>query len=280
MKIPKIIMQTWKTQKLPQKWKASPESIKKHMPEWKYVLMTDEDNRAFVIEHFPEYLETYDNFKYPIQRVDMIRPMFLYIYGGVYIDLDYVLNKSFEELFNNDADLYFVPSANTSIYFTNSFMASKPKHQFWLEYLKHMKNEAPLWAITKHFKVMTTTGPIGLSNVLRATKSVYSVLPQKQLIPCDVCNIGSCRGGYLKTIEGQSWNSWDSLLLNFVYCNWKTIFVLMCMCVILFALWKYRKVIPKTIKDAGSVSVRDVFNIKPSYDGKIFDSFVEEQYYV
>lgn len=241
MKIPKIIMQTWKTRKLPKRWQSSQDSIRKKMPEWQYVLMTDEDNRKFVQEHFPEYLKAYDEFVYPIQRVDMIRPMWLYVHGGVYMDLDYVVNRSFEELFSNDADLYFVPSANTSIYFTNSFMASRPKHPFWLEYLKHMKKEAPFWAITKHFYVMATTGPIGLSNVLKESRSVYSVLPQRRLIPCDVCNINSCKGGYLKTIEGQSWNGWDSLALNFLYCHWKVIVIIVCVIIIVWTMMKYRK---------------------------------------
>lgn len=234
-------MQTWKTTNLPERWQPSQDSIKKHMKNWEYHLMTDEDNRNFVIKYFPQYLSVYDNFTYPIQRVDMIRPMWLYIHGGVYMDLDYVINKSFEELFNNGADLYFVPSANTSMYFTNSFMASVPNHPFWLEYLNHMTKEAPSWALTKHFFVMTTTGPIGLSNTLSNTQYVYSILPQKKLIPCDVCDIGSCKGGYLKTIEGQSWNGWDSLSLNFIYCNWKTILLAIIIAIFLVVLWKHRK---------------------------------------
>ena len=269
MRIPKNIMQTWKTTTLPKRWQISQDSIKKKMPDWNYTLMTDEDNRNFVIQYFPEYLNTYDKFQYTIQRVDMIRPMWLYIHGGVYMDLDYVVNKSFEELFDNDADLYFVPSANTSIYFTNSFMASIPRHPFWLEYLNHMKAEAPLWALTKHFYVMTTTGPIGLSKVLQNSRSVYSVLPQKRLIPCDVCNIGNCKGGYLKTIEGQSWNGWDSLALNFVYCNWKTILMVICIIIIIYTLWKYKKVEGKGSEVGRIGGVARIGRIEGSEVGRI-----------
>ena len=46
--IPKIIMQTWKNTQVPDHWKRSPESIKQHMSDWQYVLMTDDDNRKFV----------------------------------------------------------------------------------------------------------------------------------------------------------------------------------------------------------------------------------------
>lgn len=270
-------MQTWKTKNLPKKWQQSQDAIRKRMPDWKYVLMTDEDNRNFVIEHFPEYLKTYDSFKYPIQRVDMIRPMWLYVHGGIYIDLDLVVNKPLDELFKNGADLYFVPSANITMYFTNSFMASRPRHPFWLEYLKHMKKEAPIWGITKHFYVMATTGPIGLTKVIRKTSSVYSILSQKSVIPCNVCNIGKCKGGYLKTIEGQSWNGWDSLAINFLYCNWKMILTVICIIIIIWAIWKYKKsssTIPVVdIKDS-SMSQISLINPKMSCDGQICeDSF-------
>ena len=240
-KIPLIIMQTWKSKKLPRHWQESQKSIKKKMPTWTYVLMTDQDNRNFVEKHFPEYLHTYDNFLYPIQRVDMIRPMWLYIHGGVYMDLDYVVQKDFSELFKDGKDLYFVSSPNINSIITNSFIASIPKHPFWLEYLQHMKEDPPFWALTKHFHVMTTTGPMALTKKIGETKYVYSLLPQSQLIPCDVCNIGHCSpDGYLKTIIGQSWNGWDSTFLNFLHCNRSVILVSLLILFILFCLWRIR----------------------------------------
>ena len=128
------------------------------------------------------------------------------------------------------------------MYITNSFMASIPKHPFWLEYLKHMKQECPIWAITKHFYVMTTTGPIGLTNVLKESRYPYTLLSQKHLIPCDVCNIGQCPSiGYLKTIEGQSWNGWDSSAINFVYCHWKLIISVTFIVIFVAIMWKTRK---------------------------------------
>ena len=235
-------MQTWKTTKLPRGWQESQDSIKKKMPGWTYVLMTDKDNREFVMKHFPEYLHVYDNFEYPIQRADMIRPMWLYIHGGVYMDLDYVVQKPLDPLFENDADLYVVPSSNTHTYITNSLMASAPRHPFWLDYLAHMKEAPPFWALTKHFHVMTTTGPMALTRVLQQSRYVYSVLPQKQLIPCNVCNIGRCpKDGYLKTIAGQSWNGWDSLSLNFILCHWEVIVTVIGLVILFWWLWKHRK---------------------------------------
>src|SRR5438128_2739326 len=97
--IPRLIMQTWKTEEAPDKWSSSPASIDHYMPTWDYVLMTDELNLKFVKMHFPEYLDVYTSFPYNIQRADAIRYMWLYVNGGVYLDLDYELTEPLDSLF-------------------------------------------------------------------------------------------------------------------------------------------------------------------------------------
>jgi len=108
VKIPLIIMQTWKNDSIPLHWRPSKEGILKNMPHWKYILMTDEDNRKFCEKHFPDFLPYYDAFEYPIMRADAIRYMHLYIHGGLYIDLDIEVKKALDPLFYEDHDLYFV----------------------------------------------------------------------------------------------------------------------------------------------------------------------------
>src|SRR5579872_6289874 len=109
--IPRKIMQTWKTSVVPQKWEPSVKSIKKYMSGWNYTLMTDEDNRKFVQQWFPDFLPYYDKFPHNIQRADAIRPMWLYIHGGLYLDLDIELLGPLDSLFQA-GDLFLVPSAN------------------------------------------------------------------------------------------------------------------------------------------------------------------------
>ena len=152
--------------------------------------------------------------------------MWLYLYGGVYMDLDFIVQKSLTELFADlKGKIFFVSSSNLGMFVTNSFMASVPKHPFWLEYLKHMKNPPPMWAISKHFHVMTTTGPLALTKTLKNTHHAYSLLPKEELIPCNVCDIDGCsaENAYLLPIKGQSWNGWDSLAMNAFFCNFNII---------------------------------------------------------
>lgn len=51
-------------------------------PEFEHILWTDENAGPFVAEKFPDFKPTWDAYKLPIQRVDTLRYMILYEYGG------------------------------------------------------------------------------------------------------------------------------------------------------------------------------------------------------
>ena len=57
-------------------------------PDWEYHLWNGEEMDELVARHFPEYLSMYRSFPYNVQRRDTIRYMILYVYGGLYTDLD------------------------------------------------------------------------------------------------------------------------------------------------------------------------------------------------
>lgn len=243
VKIPKIIMQTWKDHNIPDKWKGSPKSIKKYMPDWKYVLMTDEDNRNFVKKYFPDFLKYYDRFPHNIQRCDVVRYCWLYIHGGLYMDLDFEVEHSLDELFTSDVEVYLVSSSNVGSYLTNSFMASKPGCKLWLEMIEASKRKLPYYYIGKHMEVMNSSGPIMLTHVVKKSKIVYGMLPSKLILPCSVCNI-SCNpeGAYMKQLEGSSWISYDTKFYNFFMCKWKqvvifVIFLLLLLLIVIFIIW-------------------------------------------
>jgi inositol phosphorylceramide mannosyltransferase catalytic subunit len=51
-------------------------------PGWQAHLWTDENAPVFVRENFPELWDIWQGYKYPIQRIDALRYMVLYYYGG------------------------------------------------------------------------------------------------------------------------------------------------------------------------------------------------------
>ncbi|KAF8339152.1 uncharacterized protein EI90DRAFT_3118238 [Cantharellus anzutake] len=87
-RIPRIIHQTWKTDVLPDRWNAVSNTCRKLMPDYEYMLWTDESSRDFIAREYSWFLPTFDGYKYPIQRADAIRYFVLHHYGGIYLDLD------------------------------------------------------------------------------------------------------------------------------------------------------------------------------------------------
>jgi inositol phosphorylceramide mannosyltransferase catalytic subunit len=237
--IPRRIMQTWKTRDIPDKWKSSLESIHRFMPQWEHVLMSDEDNRNFVQDHFPDFLPYYDGFEYNIQRADAIRYCYLYVHGGLYMDLDMEIQHPLDDLFISNNDIYLVDSGNIGGYITNSLMASKPKCPLWLDMIEEMKKPLPWWAVGKHMKVMNSTGPIALNRVVKRNGYVYGALPRSKVMACSICDATCFKpDAYIVPLQGSSWIAFDTVIYNFFLCNWKKIILLVVLSIIIFIIWR------------------------------------------
>ena len=241
--IPKIIHLTYKSlEEIPDKWKDVLLAWKKFYPDWEIRFWNDNDNEKLITENFPWFIDTWNNFPYIIQKIDAVRACYLYLFGGLYMDMDYLPLKSINELFeNNDCELYFTQSSNVPT-FTNSLMASKPGQNFWITYLESMQGEKFPWYYTKHFIVMHSTGPMKLDRLLKKHQGIIGYIPANLVHPCSVCD-KSCKSvnSYFQTLDGRTWNSNDSKILNYVYCNYKNILlVIFFLLVILIIYIKYR----------------------------------------
>lgn len=100
--IPKIIHQTWVNETIPTKWLDAQRSCQELHSDYEYKLWTNEKSREFIETEYPWFLETYDNYPYPIMRADSIRYFILSHYGGIYIDLDDVWPNNLHSIKNKD----------------------------------------------------------------------------------------------------------------------------------------------------------------------------------
>ena len=117
-------------------------------------------------------------------------------------------------------------------------MASTPNHPFWIEVLEEMrtlKANPPSWAVGKHLEVMMSTGPGMLTNVVRKTRHIHTIMPQKLICPQSIC-CDTPATGILKPLEGSSWAGMDTIIGNWVYCNTKTSIFLLVLLVILIVV--------------------------------------------
>jgi inositol phosphorylceramide mannosyltransferase catalytic subunit len=97
-KIPKIIIQTWKSNVVPQRYMSLIESVKINNPDYNYLFFTDENIEDFFKMHYPSYYHTYLKLPVKIQKIDFFRYVAIYHYGGFYLDLDMNVLQPFDKL--------------------------------------------------------------------------------------------------------------------------------------------------------------------------------------
>lgn len=204
----RLILQLWKTHSVPERWKHGQESVKRLNPNYQYVLMNDEEMEALVRDRMPDYLPQYQAFEHVIERVDAFRYIFLYLFGGVYVDLDYEANANFDALFDEmgSANVGLVRSANIKSMVSNSIIvAREPGHPFFKALIDETRN-CPTHVLGPHMHIMNHTGPNVVNRVFNQRPWQDVAILLRASAPCNVCNLNNCDGsGYVLTpLHGQS----------------------------------------------------------------------------
>jgi inositol phosphorylceramide mannosyltransferase catalytic subunit len=228
--IPRVIHQTWKTDKVPEVWVDSVNACKDTHKSYKYMLWTDVKMKEFVKKEYPEFYKTYISYPHVIQRCDAFRYLVLYKYGGIYIDMDLWCKKSLTPLLKYD--LVLVKSANYDT-ITNSFIIATQKNPFikyCIDNLEKHKNSYSIFG--KHIHIMNSTGPLFIDKMvkeygLQKKRDNYYILTKSEFSgDCSVCNTHKdCNGGtYFKHVVGNSWHSLDSKIYNSCLCMYRSVF--------------------------------------------------------
>jgi len=248
--IPFTIIQVWigGTQ-IPLEFEKTRALIRRKHATWKYVFVTDKTHENFVKTYFPDFYNTYVSFPYTIQRADAIRYMYLYVHGGVYMDLDYTPIKPLDDLVANlnrqQIDIG-LKRDYTNKTICNSFIVSAPRRQFWLKCIQSMKTTIPKWYhVGKHMTVMHTTGPLMLNRLYKenGNKDGQRIVILKNIsVPCSTCDNETCtiqKGYYLMPIQGKTWHSWDSTVYNRLLCyRHIALICLVVVLILILVLWR------------------------------------------
>ena len=241
--IPKIIHQIYwdfseNQNPIPKTWKNFSDTTLKNNPDWTYRLWDEKSCFELLRDHYPWFLDTYNEYKYPIQKVDSVRIFILYHYGGVYLDMDYVCLKNITEYFREEK-VYLLESAHMGL--SNAIMASPQKHPFWKNVFSELiKNKDRQIYQTYHFYILQSTGPLFITNCYKKYKKSddVQIIPKQMFNPCDICQ-ETCDGKkeiYCYTIYSSSWHKLDSRILNAIFCNWKLTLISVCLVLCLLFL--------------------------------------------
>ena len=162
--IPARIFQTWKDKAtIPANFRAWSETFRNLNPGFQYELWDDGDNRRFIATEFPWFAEIYAGYPAEIYRVDAVRYFYLYLFGGIYADLDTACLKPLDDLTRKSGVLLgrmgIDEKFNHSI--PNAIMAASPRCEFWLFVI----------SLLMHFSVYRArpeliTGPVVLKSAV------------------------------------------------------------------------------------------------------------------
>jgi hypothetical protein len=245
---PKILYQTWKTKEIPKLFRGNVEKWLAFTPGWQHTLLDDKDLRDMVATQFPNYLEAYDSFTKPIERVDFARYVMMYL-GGVYADLDTYPIKPIDSFVNMNKivlgrepveharDIY----QGRTVVLCNAFMISPPKQKFWIDLMDYIvQNYEP------NYNPVDNTGPMAMTRFYETHPQAFA-----DILITDPCTFFPLTGKRELTqgcdMEKDTYvvhlwdNTWvvpwwqDPRWFNKRYWSWAIIMVLFVVCLYLYA---------------------------------------------
>ncbi|KAK4230420.1 nucleotide-diphospho-sugar transferase [Podospora fimiseda] len=131
--IPKIVHQVFHNwndpgnNTLPEDWAKIRGNCMDLNPDFEFMIWTEQKSRDFIETEYPWFLQTYDGYRYKVQRVDAVRYFLLLHYGGIYIDLDNGCKTALDPLLYYP--VWVTDGARGAL--SNNIIAGKPNHPFW-----------------------------------------------------------------------------------------------------------------------------------------------------
>ena len=106
-KIPKTLIHTWNTKDIEHTDLNYPVKVlKKLHPDYKYIIFDEEERKEFIKSNYEERVyNAYNKLKPGTYKADLWRYCYLYKNGGFYMDIKFILRKSFNSVINDNITL-------------------------------------------------------------------------------------------------------------------------------------------------------------------------------
>lgn len=166
--ISKIIHQTWKENHLPPHLEILAETWRDAHPDWEYKLWTDQMNRDFIHDNYPDFLDKYDKYPREIQRIDAFRYFLLLKEGGLYVDLDFECIVPITSLITNEQCVIgkepnlHCERFSMDMILCNAFMAASSGNDF-MRFVCDKIIDHPYKKVVSQKEVLNSTGPFILT---------------------------------------------------------------------------------------------------------------------
>jgi mannosyltransferase OCH1-like enzyme len=240
-----VIYQTWKTRdNIPKDLALLREEWMTSHPDYVHILLDDSDLREIVRTIDESYLADYDSFTSNIERVDFARYAIMYLYGGVYADLDTRPLKRIDFWVEKNVPvLGCEPSEHSrnlyhlSRVVCNALMISPPGNRFWLDLMECIRKN-----YERNYDPVENTGPLAITRFLDQNPQYES-----QIIITDSCVFYPLVGDRTVSKECLGRESyvqhvWKNSWVEPWYRNkkWKNARLMLCTVLIIYILmWGY-----------------------------------------
>ena len=223
MSIPKIIHQTWKDSCVPSSLRRTIRRNKSILFDFDYRLWTDDDNDQLIFDFFPQYFEVFQQLEFGVVKADIARIVYLYQYGGWYLDLDYQLVRRLDKF--TDAGIVIPMCRGEPRQYGNSILGSVEKHQFWLFYLEHIFNG--LNGLSSVDDIIAVTGPGALTDCVNRWQDSCEILtPERDFFHPSMEGFALIRYkfgfhdpraiGFHRSVSSWRDNSWKKRMLTWL----------------------------------------------------------------
>jgi mannosyltransferase OCH1-like enzyme len=206
MTIPKIIHQIWIYQDIEKnstwakrKFSESIQSWKRHHPDFDYIFWSNSDIFKLIHDFFPDIVPKIKQIdsKDIIILADIARLCILYIYGGIYSDLDIIAYRNYSELLNVNKIIF---PKTEPFGFSNDLIISPKNNLLIKKCIDNLiiKNYIP----NRGLRVLYSCGPLFITEQLFKNSGCFITLPPEY---------------YEGHLEGSTWlTENESNMKNFV----------------------------------------------------------------
>lgn len=248
--IPKIIHFIWidfsnelnQNPIIPEKYIKNIKRTQEINPDFQIKIWNGYQCDQLIKKHFPSRYKLYWDLEKPIMRCDFARLVILYVYGGIYSDMDRISVRSFNNILTKYSEYDFIigkvdffKPLNLNA-FINDLIFAKPKCDFILQCVMNIKkNKIPFDMLNTFF----TAGPDyikGMYESYSGPSKIIAIYPE-----VNSCNSCSCSRDDLNqlvsyTTFDSTWNSKINIIkiLEYLYCNIYKIIILVLICWIIF----------------------------------------------
>ncbi len=204
---------------IPEKWKSLTQQCLDQNKDYNHIMWDLPMVEELLETHFPWFLDTFRSYRHPIQRADASRYFILFMYGGVYLDMDTLCHRSVDDFLSNatsvstsqpgnqgdghaqpgiDPQTQCVFAAEVPFGINQGVFACKPQADFLRFLISHLETFNRNYLLP-YYTVMLASGPLFVTSCYY----LYGNSSQVKIVPRSECN------RYLRIQVSSSWHSWD-----------------------------------------------------------------------